>query len=395
MRFTPLAALAATCAIATAQDFIHYKFDANCTNEVINYATGPQALASNGLLETNAAVQWDTGVFGGCLAGGTIAPSPNTYNRVVTGWNPATQNITGSLTMAWFMRQRSSPGTTLYYMAGAPTGGFRLFTNGVAGQGLYQRVLLASGGNGVNASIANDFYLPAATTNVQALAAAGWVHIAIVVDAAASTADWYVNGTSVLQLTNVVGGALINAAGPFMLGAYTTSLTGAGSPYDIDEFVMSLRAYAPQEILALSLAQKAGDGDYVSGTTSQCGAGNVTLASSGGAPFAGNAAYSLDVSATTPSVYVLLAGFDRCVYGGVIPLPLDGTPLTPLLNGCWILADAPVTLGGFTAGPPTANPVPIPAATPPGFALFTQVLALDAATFATSMSKGFATHVGY
>ena len=393
MRSLPLFACAALAIGASAQDFIQYNFDANCTNEVINLANGPQALASNGMLQSNAATQFDVGVFGGCLAGGSSI-TPTSFNRVVTGWNPGTQNVTGSLTMAWFMRQRNAPGTTLSYLSGAPSGGFRLFTNGVAGQGLYQRVILATGGNGVNASIANDFYLPATTANVQTMAAAGWVHIAMVIDDVAATADWYVNGVSVLQLTGVVGGALITAAGPFMIGAYSTSTAAAGSPYDIDEFLMSLRAYSPTEILALSLSPKAGDGDYLSEIPSQCGAGNVSLGSSGGAPQLGNLSYSLDVSAVSPHIYVLLAGFDRCLFGGAIPLPLDGTPLAGFLNGCWILADAPITLGGVTTGPPASNPLPILPTFPAGAGIFTQVLGFDATTGATSMSSGFATALG-
>lgn len=41
---------------AVAQDFIHYKFDSGCTTEVVNYATGPQALAANGVLQSNSAI---------------------------------------------------------------------------------------------------------------------------------------------------------------------------------------------------------------------------------------------------------------------------------------------------------------------------------------------------
>jgi hypothetical protein len=388
MRTLPLVALTILASSALAQDFIHYKFDANCTAEVINYATGPQALAANGVFQSNATTQFDAGAFGGCLAGGSASPAG--YNRVITGWDPGTQNVTGSLTMAWFMKERYAPGTGLSYLAGAPSGGFRLFTNGVASTGLYQRTILAGGGNGVNASITNDFWLPPANANIQALAAAGWIHVAMVIDATAQTADWYVNGVSVLQLPNVPG-ALINAPGPFQLGYYSLA---AGSPYDIDEFVMSLRAYSAGEILALSLAPKAGDGDYRSGIPSQCGAGNVTLVSSGGAPALSNFLYGLDVSTTTTSLYVLLLGLDRCSFGGAIPLPLDGTPLAPLLSGCWILADAPVTLAGVASPVPATIPLPILPSFPLGAAIYSQVLALDGVTFATSMSNGFVSSIG-
>jgi hypothetical protein len=385
MRNLLLAAIAALVPALSAQDFIHYKFDANCTNEVINYATGPQALASNGTLQTNSVISpFGAGLFGGCLAGGANL-APTYYNRVITGWNPGTQPIVGSLTMAWFMKLRSgaSVGTTLCYMMGAPSGGFRLFTNGVAGTGLYQREIVPSGGNP-----GRDFVLPAATVNVQALAAAGWTHIAMVFDSTAQTANWYVNGISVLQLTGVPG-ASITLAGPFQIGYYSSP-----SAYDIDEFFMSLRALTAAEVLVLSLTPRAGDGDYTSGIASQCGAGNVVVASSGGPPTIGNLGYALTVTATTPSIYLLLAGFDRCLYGGVIPLPLDGTPILPLLNGCWILADAPILLNGVSLGVPDTIPIPIAATVGPGTVIYTQALGLDMTTFASSMSNGFATSIG-
>src|SRR5690606_27385130 len=186
----------------------------------------------------------------------------------------------------FFMRESFSPGSSLSYLMGAPSGGFRLFTNGVAGRGLYQRLILASGGHGTDASIANGFFLPASPVDVQALASAGWVHIAMVVDATAQTADWYVNGTSVLQLTNVVGGAQIVNAGPFQVGYYSNA-----SAYSFDEFLISLRAYSPAEIMALANSPRAGDGEFLSGVPSQCG--SVSLHGNGQRPVLGNGTYGM------------------------------------------------------------------------------------------------------
>lgn len=116
----------------------------------------------------------------------------------------------------------------------------------------------------------------------------------------------------------------------------------------------------------------------------------------GGAPTIGNTGYGLEVSAVGSNLFLLLAGFDRCAYAGAIPLPLDGTPLLPELNGCWILADAPVILNGVVAGTPAAVPLAIPNnPTYAGVGIFTQVLGLDLATFAGSMSSGFASSLGY
>ncbi|MBL8725249.1 MAG: hypothetical protein JNK49_14470 [Planctomycetes bacterium] len=391
-----LSLLTILTSFAHAQDFLHYKFDGNCSNEVINYANGPQALPQNGVLSSSSTLSpFQTGVFGGALAGGNISTSvgPVFHNRVTTGWNPSTQPVTGDLTMAWFMRQRNLPATSLAYLMGAPTGGFRLFTNGVGGTGLYQRVILASGGNGTNASIANDFFLPGTVFDVQAAAAQGWVHIAMVVDSAAQTAIWYANGQPVLTL-NSVPGALINAAGPFMLGAYSTAATAGGSPYDLDEFVMSFRAYTPAEILLLSLAPKAGDGDYQSGTSTQCG--TLVLGSSGGAPSFGNAAYGLDLTSSGPSVYALLFGFDRCTFGGILPLPMDAGILAPVATGCTLLTDQLATLSGVMASSSANLPFPIGASA--GFAglqFFSQAVALEVASGALSASNGFVLQVGW
>lgn len=386
---TTLLALAAFSTVAVAQDFIHYKFDERCTNEVVNYATGPQALASNGTLQTTSTSSaFDVGMFGGCLAGGSIV-TPTYYNRVVTGWNPSTQNVVGDLTMAWFMKQRNplgAAGTSLCYLMGAPSGGFRLFTNGVAGRGLYQREIVPSGGNGGTSGV-RDFQLPAATYDVQAAAAVGWVHIAMVFDSTAQTADWYVNGVSVLQLSGVPG-ASITLNGPFQIGYYSSA-----SVFDIDEFLMSFRAYSPAEIMVLSLAQQAGDGDYLSGSTTQCG--SLGLAGAGSRPFLGNAGYALTVTPAAPSFFAVLFGFDRCSYGGVLPLPMDGGMLAPIAAGCTVLADNLTNVGGLALTGPATLPFGIPAV--PGFAgleFFGQAVSIDLSTFAVSASNGLAISVG-
>jgi hypothetical protein len=386
LRLASAFAVSTLSSLVQGQDFIHYKFDSPCTTEVINYATGPSALPGNGVLETTSTISpWQGGMFGGALAGGA-AVAPTFYNRVRTGWDPSTQPVTGSLTIAWFLRKRNAPGTALGYLMGAPSGGFRMFTNGVAGRGLYQRIILAGGGNGVNATIANDFYLPATAADVQTLAAAGWVHIAMVIDAVAQTATWYVNGAQALQLTGVPG-ALINAAGPFQVGYYSSP-----SPYDTDEFLMSFRAYTPAEILALSLLPQAGDGDYLSNTAAQCG--TLGLGSFCGRPSIGNAGYGLSINTAATGLWVLLFGFDRCTFGGAIPLPFDGGLLSPIAAGCQVLTDIATTASGLAVG--NAN---VPLVIPPvsafaGLNIYSQAGLIDFATNAVSASNGLAISIG-
>ncbi len=386
MRPLPCLAVFSLSVLATAQDFIHYKFDSTCTTEVINYATGPQALAANGALQsTSPTSPYVAGVFGSALAAGsTVAP---TYqNLVITGWDPGVQPVNGDLTMAWFMRQNVANGSPFYIM-GAPSGGVRLFTGGVAGRGLYQRQILAAGGNGTNATIANDFYLPATVVDIQTLASAGWVHVAMVVDATAATATWYVNGAQALQLTGVTGGAAITAAGPFRLGGYSSV-----SHFDVDEFLMSFRAYSASEILALSLTQQAGDGDYLSGSTTQCG--SLSLASANGRPQLSNFLYSLELGVTTPSFYQFMFGLDRCALGGVLPLPMDAGGLSPIATGCTLLTDILLSTGGVAVSP-VSQPFPIlPDPAFVGIQFFAQGAAIDLTTLSVSASNGFAISIG-
>ncbi|MBZ0151076.1 MAG: LamG domain-containing protein [Planctomycetes bacterium] len=192
---TLLFTFASLASTLSAQDFLLYKFDSPCTNEVINHANGSGAFPANGTLAYNTPTAYQPGMFGGALSGGSAAT--NTYSRVDSGWSPAAQPMTGSITLAFWAKERTPVGTALNYLCGCTSTGHRLFTNGVGGTGLYFRNIVASGPNTL------DLVLPAATTNFQALASAGWVHIALVIDATAGTADWYVNGTSAIHYTGV------------------------------------------------------------------------------------------------------------------------------------------------------------------------------------------------
>jgi hypothetical protein len=382
MRTTLLLVPSLFAGLLPAQDFLHYKFDSPCLTEVINYATGAQRFPSNGTLETaGTASAWTTGMWGGALAG--AGTSGTVYNRVRSGWNPQTLPFTGDLTMAWFMRQQVAPGTALSYMMGAPSGGFRLFTNGVAGTGLVWREIVLSGGN----NTVRDLQLPAASANVQALAAAGWTHVAVVVDTASSTAVWYVNGNPVFTLAGV-GPANIVLNGPFTVGFYSSA-----SPYSIDEFLLSHRAYTPGEILALSLQPRAGDGPYSSGVVTQCG--NAGITSVGGRPFLGNATYEIDVSATYVSLVFLYIGFDRCLFGGALPMPFDAGPFLPIASGCQILTNFDLTFNGVAAGTPAQILLSVPGdATLAGITAYAQAAAADV-NGGVEASRGWSIGLGY
>lgn len=191
------------------------------------------------------------------------------------------------------------------------------------------------------------------------------------------------------QLTNVPGANIV-LAGPFTLGYYTNA-----SSYDLDEFVLSLRAYSAPEIMALSMAPPAGAGDYDSDIASQCG--SIVLDSTGGRPSLGNSSFGLTMTGpATPTLYVAVLGFSRCTYGGVLPLPFDRGSALPSAAGCWLLSDnfTNIAVTGPTGS--AALPMPVPNNQMlSGLGVFSQAVGIDLTTSQVSMSNGFVMGLGF
>lgn len=363
--------------LALAQDRILYKFDGACTNEVINHA--PLGYG-NGTLT----VGYGTGFAAGRFAGGLGAGNGPTAARNVvdTGWAPATTAWTGDVTIAFWARQETPFTTTLSYLFGMSANGFRLFTNGAAGRGLFLRGLTSGSGDLALADTVVDF---------QSLANGNWVHVAVSIDDTAHIATWYVNGAAV-QAVPGAPDVQIDSPGTLLVGGYGSSSL---SSYTLDEVLFSQRLYSAAEVAELATGTRAGFGAYSSGTTTQCNPGLVALDSTGGRPFFGNLNYALRVTATVPQLWLLLYGETRCTLGGVVPLPLDGGLLVPALAGCQVLAD-PLLLvqGGVMPGSPAPIPLPISTALPSGASAFCQVLGLQA-NGDVAMSNGFTVSVGF
>lgn len=370
-----LAVLALPTAQLLAQDVLHYKVDEGCGSEAIQFAP---SLVANGAIVTTAAGGLAgariAGQFGQALSGTAFPLVAGSTTRINTGWAPTSP--TGSFSFGMWIRNHPGNPTAIPfgYLFGATGGNFRLFTGS---SGL---LFLSSFPGSATSNL-----------NLTTLLNSGWTHVACTVDGTALQATWYVNGAA--EPVDVMTQPAALTGTNFAIGARDTG-GSSPSPLDTDEFLFADTVWTAAEVLALAQAPRAADGDYDAAIPSQCGAGNVVLGSAGGTPAVGNLGYSLTVATTTPSLYVLLAGFDRCTYGGLLPLPLDGTPLLPLLTGCWILADAPVTLSGVVTTGSVTQGLPIPATVPVAVNIYTQALSLDLSTFASSMSKGFASSTG-
>jgi hypothetical protein len=337
-------------------DLLYYKFDTGAGDKAINFA-GPMAPVGDGVITTVGATQatWAPGLFGRSLAG-----SPNStatdYNWVDSGY---TGPVTTSFTIAWYMREAVVPTTTTsYFWSG--WGSFRCFTGGVANNGLYVR---AWGGAPA------DFVT---TTDVRALAKAGWVHIAIVVDTANMVATYYINGavdTSIPLTTPTVN--IGGTAATFKVGKHTSDSTT--SSYDIDEFRFQTGAATQADIQRWMAAPSAADGAYGAGCKG-------TLSSAGGPPAIGTPGYT-HVLQTLGS-----AGFAYSIGSSRTALNFDLGLVLPNLMGCQWESNAIVLFGGVTDASGAAK---IPLGIPNdsglvGVQLYNQALALSAAGEASS-----------
>lgn len=236
MRILPLP-LIAFCVVShlSAQDVIYYPFVTGSGNSVINLGTGPATGTLSTANTSNSG--WTSGKSDHALAG---VDATGTGSWVDTGYTDA---VTGSFTVAFFMKQSLAVANTLSYQISG-RGSFRMFTGGVAYEGLYLR---AWGGapadlvlRGIGNQVAGQPYL-----DLRSKAVTDWVHIALVVDASAMVATYYVNG-SPFSSTPITAAANITTGLPFLVGMHTSA--GYRSNQNIDDFRFSTDAVPPHRI---------------------------------------------------------------------------------------------------------------------------------------------------
>jgi hypothetical protein len=338
MRTTLSLTLLCAASLAAQNDILYYKFEGG-GNKALNYAEGSPAPGQGMITNTLATAPIESfvpGQFGEALTSGlATAPSPYQANWVDTGWSP---NVTGDYTWAmWLRNSRGSPGPGLTYIAGTPGGSsFRIYGG--------SSFLLTVGGAG-----GATYY--SCSANVYQMATAGWTHVAFVVDTAAMTGTYYINGVPEAPDTLT---ALPNIFGPtFNIGRQ--SLTSAPSIYDIDEFRFLTRAAPAAEVQAWATSNGAGSSSFGQG----CG-GQLTAA--GGLPQLGSATFGMAITSSAPStIGVLALGFSRTTWGA-LPLPLDLGLVFPQLAGCALECSVDATATIVTDGLGAAQqPFPLPA----------------------------------
>lgn len=310
---------------------LHYKFEEGGGDRVINYASGSGIAPSEGSIVSTNAIPFAAGQFGrGSLAG---ADSSTTHNYVDSGW---TGPLNGSWSIAWFMKERTPLPNTLAYYFFSGMGSFRAFTSGAAGTGIR-----LGGFGGSDVTLSTDVRTPAATR---------WVHVACVVDAAAQTGTWYVDGVQQSSTATTGANLPVNATS-FRVGMHTRLTTG--SYWDIDEFRLVDHAATAAEVMAWATVDVAAESAFGAG----CGANLDAL---GAAPALGSPLYTWDIGGTPNAPFSLAIGFSRTMMGAA-PLPFDLGMIIPSLAGCRWESSADVFVGSSIGGTGTGQvSLPIP-----------------------------------
>ena len=319
-------------AAAKAGETIYYKFNEAGGGLVTNYPSAP-------------AGSWTPGKYRTALLGGVQAPTRQ-HNRVETGWAPG--SYTGSLTIAAYLRvPANTPTPGLNYLLGVPVSGQARFFSGGS-----QKVIAPGF---TNATLFT-------TAQVFALAKAGWVHLALVIDSTANTATYYVNGVAETPITIT---RVSVAATTFNVGQQVPSL--GPSVFHSDEFCLLTCAATAAEFMAWSTRA---DAAYGKG-------GGATMVSMMGVPSVGNVNYALEAKGASNRSGSLAVGLKRDAIGP-LRLPFDLGTILSVLAGCsW--ETITVLVLAFTTDNSGRSALPLPIQNNPTFAsqvLYSQAILL-------------------
>jgi hypothetical protein len=253
-------------------DILHYKFGPSGTT-VANVASSPPVGTATGTL---LGTQTQTGAINcmGALVGSGVT---STSDYVNTGW---ATNLPASWSIS-FWTSNIQPNSTLYYIFGDNNaGGFRCFTNGVAG--------------------ANNWILRGGFTDILITGAAtpSANMVTFVYDQSVNATFGYINGVQTVSVAQTAT-PTISGAGPFKVGGYAsnTGLSPSGLMADFRVYGSALTATQVAAIYAATSTSFVTVS--VSGSTAVCSGQSSVLTASGTA-----STYSWNTSATTASISV-------------------------------------------------------------------------------------------
>ena len=316
LRALQLVLLAALAPAPAAQKSLLLRFDEGCGDRTVRYSTSFDRFQTRGagvtdIITNGSRDPWVPGRFGTALRGRDELPVSRHYVRVDDTWSG------GDLTVALWLRQRTLAAS-----------------NSVLAQRAFGIDLRSAAEGGVL-----WFQFGAQTLQLDQDVreiATSWTHVALVHDATAATATFYLNG---------------NPEPPIALAAPLTSVgfspKQVGDPFncyhDIDDYLEEERAYSAAEIRTLTQDAVAATGQIPSGCVS------LIAERDGGRPVRGNPNFAIEVRRSgflsNGIVLGVLVGTDTCSFGG-LPLPFSLSALGPSLASCSLVIDQIAAIPG-------------------------------------------------
>ena len=293
-------------------DVLQYQFNEVRGTTVANTASG-SALAVAGTV-SNSGWQGDPGVgregFRGNEAGfGIIDSSGLSDDNWVDTGGGLTRN--GSISLSWWQRmQPGAPSNAWAYVFGGPGATFTAYNRG----GAYSAIMFVGTPSTGDLLCLKDLHHP------------NWVHLCLVVDDAAGTVTWYVDGLPAGTKSYTAGTHSITNT-QFFVGKNDSSVPTHAMYYATDDFRVYGRALSYDEVLGTMLGENASAGRF--GTACSL-TGSTPEIFANGRPTLGNQSFSIgfrDPTYTSQPIAVI-AGFTASAN-----LP---RPLTPIV-GCGFL----------------------------------------------------------
>ncbi|MDA0372421.1 MAG: PKD domain-containing protein [Planctomycetota bacterium] len=229
---------------------------------------------------------------------GALAAQPAGGVGVSTGFSPNLANVT----VMWWQRMQTAPGTALAYNFGGPGAQMRCFTGGVAGTGLWYR-----------GTAIGDIKTIGSVQGAPGV----WQHVALSIDDVTGTADWYIDGV-LDSSTAFTPGTHVMTNSDFTIGYHTAATSGMGLHYDVDDFRLYGNALTAGDIQLAMMQESPTFSSFGAGCAGPSG-GAPSVTSSGGAPRVGNASFTLDVTGMEPGRPAVLALGGLVVAGGALP----------------------------------------------------------------------------
>jgi len=293
---------------APTPDVLHYKF--NGTGSLVtNYASAPPPGTATG---TIMGTQTQTGAIN-CMGAlvGTGLSSTNEY--VNTGWAP---NLgSGAWSLSFWTSNIIQTTTTYYILGDVNSGGFRVFTGGVAGSG-----------NWILRGSMTDVLLTGAASTTPCL-------VSFVYSPTFSNVVGYVNG---VPTTTVAQSAVtLNGSGPFKVGGYSSSnsLNSGGLMAD---FRLYSTALTSNDILNIYNFGVSSLSLTVSGTTSVCPGQSVQINASGANSYTwstGASSNSISVTPTTSATYSVIGSAGSCTASSSTTVNVLSAPILNVNSG--------------------------------------------------------------